>query len=160
CLPKIEVKIKVSSVYWNSITHSHDAQDMLPVDVAPGSPDPAGGVYNKAGNNVSNAVYGIFFGLQHPTYDPNTHVWSVSKFGPGSVFGGGVNASMYTDGIHFCYIPTVSAFDYDHGSYFDDIEAQGINTKLGNTPFDVIYGVPSYYTTDRVGLGTNPTIEE
>src|SRR5690606_14557859 len=39
CIPRIEVKIQVSSVYWNSISHTRDVEGLQPVDVAPGSPD-------------------------------------------------------------------------------------------------------------------------
>lgn len=61
----------------------------------------------------------------------------------------GVNFSIYSDGFHWCFIPTQSALDYT-----DDVNPQGIplssyniwqdpiNEKLQRTPFDVIIGIP------------------
>ncbi len=62
---------------------------------------------------------------------------------------GGTSLRIYSDGFHWCFIPTQSALDYQ-----DDVNQQGrplnsyniweddINLKLQRTPFDVIIGIP------------------
>ncbi|PKP51377.1 MAG: hypothetical protein CVT95_01075 [Bacteroidetes bacterium HGW-Bacteroidetes-12] len=60
-----------------------------------------------------------------------------------------VDMSLQSNGTGFCFVPTESALDY-HGNdpYNNDILNEDINTKLANTPFDVMAG--------QVVLGDNP----
>lgn len=151
--PRINVRINVGSAYWFSTGLVHNVANMDPIDVIPGSPQNHGNGMilttptNGANGFLTQNAMNIFFGRNSPTFNPVTGVWSFQTLGAG--VGRGTNgtrnlsnASLYTDGVHFCYIPVYSALDYTlpSGNYYTDIISENINTKVASTPFDVIAG--------------------
>lgn len=144
--PKVSIKIKswklkvvVTSAYWYSIGGSVYGKNLLPYDVAPGSVENYNDWLITKDYQPTNSAFALLFGMNHPTYNKNTHTWTVNTSYGGGKFAFGRSATMYTDGMHWCFMPTISALDYSGGLY-ENIEDENIVTKTSANPFDVIVG--------------------
>ncbi|MCE3279401.1 MAG: hypothetical protein K0S44_1592 [Bacteroidetes bacterium] len=59
----------------------------------------------------------------------------------------GADATVHTEGMHFGFVPTYSALDYNTGGALNyNIETEPIAVKNTKTPFDVVMGIPDSKT--------------
>lgn len=161
--PKIHFKFSITSHYVSSIGITHSGTNMKPYDVIPGSVTDMNQILIKKHTNSSPSFISssLFFGLKDPNYDTNTHTWSLKNDGYVGNFGSSLSASLYTDGMHYCFIPTFSALDYSLPSndYWHNITNNSANTNVNRTPFDVITGqireyplsFPYYWNEEHLG---------
>lgn len=157
-IKKWKLKVVVTSTYWYSIGGAVYGKNMLPYDVSPGSVENYNDWLITKDYQPTDAAYMILFGMNHPVYDKNTHTWTVNTTHGGGKFAFGRSATMYTDGMHWSFIPTISALDYSGGLY-ENIEDENIVTKTNATPFDVIVGLTDNWENQlRVIDSTAPTV--
>lgn len=146
--PKITAEPKITSVLTSSASIKHDG-DTEPYDVIPGGYQNYNGSLLNDDNSVRGFPNAIFFGPNSPNYNPVSHTWTLDETHYVGNFGGGVSSSMYTDGMHFCFIPTFSAISYDLPSndYYYDIQMDNATNNMSRTPFDVITGYTEFYNS-------------
>lgn len=81
-----------------------------------------------AGGNIN------IFDMNNVSYNGNWNLF-------GGFLGFSVDMSLQSNGTGFCFVPLESALDYRGSQAFNnDILNENINTKLANTPFDIISG--------------------
>lgn len=141
-LPKVFIKMEVTSVYFTSIGITRTANNMEPYDVIPGSPEDGASSLVGSQSSLTWLARSMFFGLKHPTYNTTTNKWELQKSAIKGGFGTTNAASLYTDGMHFCFVPTFSALSYNlpNTDYWHDIAGNSASTNMSRTPFDVITG--------------------
>lgn len=150
--PKIFIRIKLgkltvrlSSSYWFSIGGTIHGENVKPYDVAPGSVEDYNNWLISDYYQPSNQAFALLFGFNHPTYNSTSHTWSVNTLIGGGKFALGRDVTLTTDGMHWCFMPTISALDYNTNDLYENIEDENISTKTAATPFDLIVGIPHEY---------------
>lgn len=144
-IKKWKLKVVVTSSYWYSVGGSYYGKNVKPYDVIPGSLYDVNSMAIDEGWEASGLIRTLVFGLNKPHYDTTTHVWSLSHWTGGKRFAFGRDVRFTTDGLHFCFIPTFSALNYDITDWWENIEDETMSTKMSKTPFDLITGITERY---------------
>ncbi len=147
--PKITLKPKITSSLSSSVGVTHNA-NVEPYDVIPGGVQDYNGQIVKGNTtDLSFLSSSMFFGFKTPNYNSTTHTWSLENSAYIGNFGSQVTASMYSDGMHFCFIPNFSGLDYDlpNNNYYFDIASDNATNNMSRTPFDVISGQVHTYNS-------------
>jgi len=145
-IPKIHLSwfgIKIRLEAQPIVGNEFDAINLTPYDVAPGSTVEA--VHESAFEDLKNVVFGW-----DPPATSGFGNYFQDRYSGGKVFGGGFSLSLHTDGMHYCFVPTVSAIDFNYSSLNDDIRSMSAATITSKTPFDIVMGwtdqIPNPYS--------------
>ncbi|HMW10917.1 MAG TPA: T9SS type A sorting domain-containing protein [Bacteroidia bacterium] len=150
--------IKVT-IGYNSLLYVNEYANLLPYCVNPGGifgdPDFISTTPSQGGFNLSNNYWLLnFFHCSH-TVNGNGCVDFDSHLGLNGFLSTNFDYSLCSDGLQFGFVPVQSALDYGvlGGIPLNfDIVSENINTKLSNTPTDMMIGAYNNFTATYPNL--------